>query len=210
VKKVIALSTDKAANPANLYGATKLCSDKLMIAANKLKSNQATKFSAVRYGNVLGSRGSVIPFFLEHKKEGFIPITDKKMTRFWITLDQGVDFVLNSLEIMKGGEIFIPKIKSFSVLDIAAIVAPGMPVRIIGIRPGEKIHEVMITEDDSNTTFDLSNCFAIVSESVPSYNYYESSHKKVQPGFRYSSDNNQEWYTEQSFTELLKELNLLK
>jgi UDP-N-acetylglucosamine 4,6-dehydratase len=210
VKKVIALSTDKAANPANLYGATKLCSDKLMIAANKLKSNQVTKFSAVRYGNVLGSRGSVIPFFLEHKKEGFIPITDKKMTRFWITLDQGVDFVLNSLEIMKGGEIFIPKIKSFSVLDIAAIVAPGMPIRIIGIRPGEKIHEVMITEDDSNTTFDLSNCFAIVSESVPSYNYYESSHKKVQSGFRYSSDNNQDWYTEQSFTELLKELNLLK
>jgi UDP-N-acetylglucosamine 4,6-dehydratase len=111
---------------------------------------------------------------------------------------------------MRGGEIFIPKIKSFSVLDIAAIVAPGMPIRIIGIRPGEKIHEVMITEDDSNTTFDLSNCFAIVSESVPSYSYYESSHKKVQSGFRYSSDNNQDWYTEQSFTELLKELNLLK
>ena len=210
VKKVIALSTDKAANPANLYGATKLCSDKLMIAANKIKSDQVTKFSAVRYGNVLGSRGSVIPFFLERKKDGFIPITDEKMTRFWITLDQGVDFVLNSLEIMKGGEIFVPKIKSFSVIDIAKIVAPGLPVRNIGIRPGEKIHEVMITEDDSNTTFDLLNCFAIVSESVPSYKYYESSHKKVQSGFRYSSDNNQEWFTVDSFTELLKELNLLK
>ena len=210
VKKVIALSTDKAANPANLYGATKLCSDKLMIAANKIKSDQVTKFSAVRYGNVLGSRGSVIPFFLECKKDGFIPITDDKMTRFWITLDQGVDFVLSSLEIMKGGEIFVPKIKSFSVLDIAKIVAPGLPVRNIGIRPGEKIHEVMITEDDSNTTFDLLNCFAIVSESVPSYRHYESNHRKVQSGFRYSSDNNREWFTAESFAELLKELNLLK
>jgi UDP-N-acetylglucosamine 4,6-dehydratase len=209
VDKVIALSTDKAANPANLYGATKLCSDKLMIAANMLESSAKTKFSAVRYGNVLGSRGSVIPFFLSMKKEGFIPITDLKMTRFWITIEQGVNFVLDSLNTMKGGEIFVPKIKSFTVEKIARIVAPDLPIRIIGVRPGEKIHEVMVTEDDSNTTFNLSNCFAIVSENVPSYSYYLKNFEKVQTGFRYSSDSNEDWYSIESFTELLKELNLL-
>lgn len=181
-----------------------------MIAANKLETNQVTQFSAVRYGNVLGSRGSVIPFFLDHKKAGFIPITDNKMTRFWITLTQGVDFVLKSLNIMHGGEIFVPKIKSFSVVDLADVVAPGLPLRNIGVRPGEKVHEVMITEDDSNTTFDLLDCFAIVSESVPSFKFYTSNYQKVPTGFKYSSDNNKEWYTKESFTFLLKELNLLK
>lgn len=210
VKKVIALSTDKAANPANLYGATKLCSDKLIIAANKLEANQVTQFSAVRYGNVLGSRGSVIPFFLEHKKAGFIPITDNRMTRFWITLTQGVDFVLKSLNVMHGGEIFVPKIKSFSVVDLADVVAPSLPLRNIGVRPGEKIHEVMITEDDSNITFDLLDCFAIVSDSVPSFPFYKSNYAKVPVGFKYSSDNNKEWFTKESFTMLLKELNLLR
>jgi len=150
VKKVVALSTDKAANPANLYGATKLCSDKLMIAGNILAGSRETRFACVRYGNVLGSRGSVIPFFLDKAKEGVLPITDERMTRFWLTIEDGVQFVLDSLERMHGGEIFVPKIPSFKVTDVARVVCPGIPTKVIGIRSGEKLHEVMITEDDSH------------------------------------------------------------
>ena len=148
VEKVVALSTDKAANPANLYGATKLCSDKLMVAGNNLAGYRDTRFAVVRYGNVLGSRGSVIPFFKEKAKDGLIPITDDRMTRFWLTIEDGVQFVIDSLERMIGGEIFVPKIPSFKVTDVAAVVCPGIKTQIIGIRPGEKLHEVMIRSEE--------------------------------------------------------------
>ena len=166
VKNVIALSTDKAANPANLYGATKLCSDKLMISGNTMPGNAVTKFSVVRYGNVLGSRGSVVPFFKEKSKSGVIPITDTDMTRFWLTIEDGVDFVLKSIERMQGGEIFVPKIPSFKVVDVAKVVAPDAKTEIIGIRPGEKLHEVMITEDDSFYTLEFDDYYVILSPEL--------------------------------------------
>lgn len=209
VKKVIALSTDKASNPINLYGATKLCSDKLMVAGNKINSNQGTKFSAVRYGNVLGSRGSVIPFFLEQKKFGVIPITDVRMTRFWITLNQGVDFVLTCLSEMLGGEIFVPKIPSFKVTDLAEIIAPDVPKRVVGIRPGEKIHEVMITEDDAPNTVETNFGYAILTTELLENMHYSRSAKKVPESFRYSSENNPLWFTPESFRKLLEENGIL-
>jgi UDP-N-acetylglucosamine 4,6-dehydratase len=209
IERVIALSTDKAANPANLYGATKLCSDKLMIAGNALSGKRKIKFSVVRYGNVLGSRGSVIPFFLERAKHGRIPITDERMTRFWLTLDEGVQFVLESLERMHGGEIFVPKIPSFKVTDVAEVVCPGVPTEIIGIRPGEKLHEVMITEDDSYNTFEFDLYYAIVAPNSPSRPLYDSSAKRVSEGFRYSSDNNSLWHSPSTFKAVLKENGIL-
>jgi UDP-N-acetylglucosamine 4,6-dehydratase len=163
VDKVIALSTDKAANPINLYGATKLASDKLFVAANNTAGARRTRFSVVRYGNVFGSRGSVVPFFrkLLADKEPFIPITDSRMTRFWITLDQGVNFVIKSFERMHGGEILVPRIPSMRVVDLAEAVAPGMPIKIVGIRPGEKLHEVMCPRDDSHLTLEFADHFVI-------------------------------------------------
>jgi UDP-N-acetylglucosamine 4,6-dehydratase/5-epimerase len=152
VKKVIALSTDKAANPINLYGATKLCSDKLFVAGNSYVGRNQTTFSVVRYGNVVGSRGSVIPYFLKQKKTGILPITDKRMTRFWITLEQGVHFVLRCMERMVGGELFVPKIPSMNIMDLAKAIDPKCKIEFIGIRPGEKIHEVLITKDDALRT----------------------------------------------------------
>jgi UDP-N-acetylglucosamine 4,6-dehydratase len=209
VERVIALSTDKAANPANLYGATKLCSDKLMVAGNALSGKRKIKFSVVRYGNVLGSRGSVIPFFLEKAKQGRIPITDERMTRFWLTLDDGVQFVLDSLETMHGGEIFVPKIASFKVTDVAEVVCPGIATEIIGIRPGEKLHEVMITEDDSYNTFDFESHYAIVAPNSPTRPFYDANAKKVPEGFRYSSDNNPLWHSSSSFRAVLNENGIL-
>ncbi len=209
ISKVVALSTDKAANPANLYGATKLCSDKLMVAGNILAGSRGTKFACVRYGNVLGSRGSVIPFFLERAKEGSLPITDERMTRFWLTIEDGVQFVLDSLERMHGGEIFVPKIPSFKVTDVARVVCPGIPTRVIGIRPGEKLHEIMITEDDSNYTYEFEDHFAILSPSLLASGSYRDSGKKVAEGFNFSSDNNQVWHTDESFLKLLKEHGIL-
>jgi UDP-N-acetylglucosamine 4,6-dehydratase len=209
VKKVIALSTDKAANPANLYGATKLCSDKLMVAGNTLAGLKETRFSVVRYGNVLGSRGSVIPFFQQKSQEGVIPITDEKMTRFWLTIEDGVQFVLDSLERMYGGEIFVPKIPSFKVVDVARVVAPGVPNKIIGIRPGEKLHEVMITEDDSHYTREFEDHYAILSPALINSGNYNDKGKKVPEGFRFSSDNNPLWHTEETFHRVLKENGLL-
>ena len=209
VQKVVALSTDKAANPANLYGATKLCSDKLMTAGNVLAGSHETRFSCVRYGNVLGSRGSVIPFFLEKAKEGSIPITDERMTRFWLTIDSGVQFVLDSVERMHGGEIFVPKIPSFKVTDVAKVVCPGVPTRIIGIRPGEKLHEVMITEDDSHTTYEFEDYFAILSPALISSGTYRDKGKKVKEGFRYASDNNPVWHTDETFLKLLYDHGIL-
>ena len=163
VEKVIALSTDKAANPINLYGATKLASDKLFVAANNIAGGHRTRFAAVRYGNVVGSRGSVVPFFEKRIAEGCteLPITDPRMTRFWITLQQGVDFVLKNFQRMHGGEIFVPKIPSIKVVDLARAMAPDLPHRIIGIRPGEKLHEIMCPADDSHLTLEFSDHFVI-------------------------------------------------
>lgn len=205
IQRVVALSTDKAANPANLYGATKLCSDKLMIAGNTLAGSRDTRFSAVRYGNVLGSRGSVIPFFLDRAKAGSIPITDERMTRFWLTIQEGVNFVLDSFERMHGGEIFVPKIPSFKVTDVARVVCPGVPTEIVGIRPGEKLHEVMITEDDSHSTYEFEDYFAIISPALKVSGVYENIGKRVEEGFRFSSDNNRIWHTDESFLKVLKE-----
>jgi UDP-N-acetylglucosamine 4,6-dehydratase len=209
VDRVIALSTDKAANPANLYGATKLCSDKLMIAGNYLSTEKRTKFSVVRYGNVLGSRGSVIPFFQDMKTKGSIPITDSRMTRFWLTLDRGVDLVLKGLSDMHGGEIFVPKIPSFKVTDVAKIVAPGCPTHIIGIRPGEKLHEVMITEDDSLYTVEFEDYYAILSPNLLETRKDVLTKNLVPEGFSYRSDTNTWWHTDETFKEVLKTINLL-
>lgn len=197
VKKVVALSTDKAASPINLYGATKLASDKIMVAANNLSGKQGARFAVVRYGNVIGSRGSVVPFFQDLVQQGAksIPITDPRMTRFWITLEQGVAFVLSSLALMRGGEIFVPKIPSMKIVDLAHALAPGVPHEVVGIRPGEKLHEVMITEDDARMTLQLEDRYAI----CPARAGWKRDHldaagaKAVADGFRYSSDQNAEW-----------------
>lgn len=161
VKKVIALSTDKAANPINLYGATKLCSDKLFIAGNAYVGEKETTFSVVRYGNVVGSRGSVIPLFLKERETGILPITDSRMTRFWITLEQGVNFVIKSFDQMVGGEIFVPKIPSMNIMELAQAICPNCQIKIIGIRPGEKLHELMITKDDASKTIEFADYYVI-------------------------------------------------
>lgn len=209
VKLVLALSTDKAANPANLYGATKLCSDKLMVAGNVLAGKRDSKFSVVRYGNVLGSRGSVIPFFKQQQEVGSLPITDEKMTRFWLTIEDGVEFVLKSLQRMQGGEIFVPKIPSFKVIDVARVVSPNTPTRIIGIRPGEKLHEVMITEDDSAFTLEFEDFYAILPPFLLDSKYYKHKGKKVPFGFSFSSENNELWHTHESFKSLLNKAGIL-
>ena len=209
VERVIALSTDKAANPANLYGATKLCSDKLIIAGNTLSKHSNTTFSVVRYGNVLGSRGSVIPFFKEMALTGQIPITDFRMTRFWLTLSQGVELVFRALDLMQGGEIYVPKIPSFKVTDVARIIAPGIPTYEIGIRPGEKLHEVMITEDDSYYTREFEDFYTILSPELLNSEFYASLGQKVDEGFSYRSDTNPIWFSDETFVSLLKQNFLL-
>jgi len=209
ISSVIALSSDKASNPANLYGATKLCSDKLIIAGNNLTREKLPIFSVVRYGNILGSRGSVIPLFLQQAKTGTITITNEKMTRFWLSLDDGVDFVLNSIKTMQGGEIFIPKIPSFRVIDAAKVVAPEAKINIIGIRPGEKLHEIMITEDDSFHTREFENSYVILSPDLIKSDSYKNSGKPVAENFRYSSDKNALWHTHESFAEKLASIGLV-
>jgi UDP-N-acetylglucosamine 4,6-dehydratase len=196
VKKVIALSTDKAANPVNLYGATKLCSDKLFVAGNSMSAGHGTVFSVVRYGNVVGSRGSVIPFFLKQKKSGKLTVTDKRMTRFSISLQDGVNFVLKNLERMHGGEVFVPRIPSYNIMDVAEAVAPGIPVDIIGIRPGEKLHELMIPEDEARHTVEFEDYFVI----QPDFPWWNSEYLllgnggQISPdGFSYKSDTNSQW-----------------
>tara|TARA_B110000008_G_scaffold277009_1_gene317453 strand:- start:36 stop:1049 length:1014 start_codon:yes stop_codon:yes gene_type:complete len=197
VKHVVALSTDKACAPINLYGATKLVSDKLFTAANNISGSKDIKFSVVRYGNVMGSRGSVIPFFMAKKKDGVLPITHNEMTRFNISLQDGVDMVMYALNNHLGGEIFIPKIPSYRILDIAAAIAPECETNIVGIRPGEKLHEEMITDTDSLNTIDLGNYYAILPSVSFSYteNDYMSHHKadKVPFGFKYNSGTNSQW-----------------
>ncbi len=197
VSRVIALSTDKAANPINLYGASKLASDKIFIAANNLAGKSDTRFAVVRYGNVVGSRGSVIPHFRKLITEGAdrLPLTDERMTRFWITLQQGVNFVVTSLAMMRGGEIFVPKIPSMRMTDLAHCMAPDLPICVVGIRPGEKLHEVMVTEDDSRQTLELADRYVI----EPSFTWWQrepyiaSGATPVPEGFRYASDTNTDW-----------------
>lgn len=196
VRRVVALSTDKAANPINLYGASKLASDKLFVAGNNMAGSIATRFAVVRYGNVLGSRGSVVPLFRRLLTEGAkeLPITDERMTRFWITLDQGVDFVLSSLQMMRGGEIFVPKIPSSTVVDLARAMAPDIAIRNVGIRPGEKLHELMITEDDARTTLEMDDRYVI----EPAFGWWDretylgDGAQSVDDGFVFASNRNPE------------------
>jgi UDP-N-acetylglucosamine 4,6-dehydratase/5-epimerase len=208
VERVVALSTDKAANPINLYGATKLCSDKLFIGGNVYAGKKNTRFSVVRYGNVVGSRGSVIPFFLNKRKTGTLPITDARMTRFWITLQQGVDFVIDCAQTMRGGELYVPKIPSMNIMDLAAAIAPECKTEVVGIRPGEKLHEVMVPEDDARLTVELADRFVI----QPAFNWFEHAHyadaKKCPDGFRYGSDNNTKWLTRPELVEMIARLEL--
>lgn len=210
VKKVIALSTDKAANPVNLYGATKLASDKLFVAANNMVGKEYPQFSVVRYGNVVGSRGSVVPFFNQLINNGCqeLPVTDEKMTRFWITLQQGVDFVLKNFSRMQGGEIFVPKIPSVKITDLAESVAPGMPIKIIGIRPGEKLHETMCPRDDSHLTLDFDDHYVIkptIQFNQPvdfTTNSLGETGKSVEQGFSYNSGSNPCFLTTEEISEL--------
>lgn len=208
VKRVVALSTDKAAAPSNLYGATKLCSDKLFVAANNMCGSRDLRLSVVRYGNVMGSRGSVIPFFLEKRKTGVLPITDKAMTRFNISLDDGVNMVLWALETAFGGEIFVPKIPSYRVIDVAEAIDPTCEYRIIGIRPGEKIHEEMITTSDSFNTVDLGQYYAILPspEHKLIAQYLEQPNVSAVPqGFYYDSGNNADFLTVNQLRQLIKQ-----
>jgi len=210
VKKVVALSTDKAANPVNLYGATKLCSDKLFVAANSYSGTHRTRFSVVRYGNVVGSRGSVIPYFLAQRSTGVLHVTDPRMTRFLITLDQGVEFVLKCLDVMLGGEIFVPKIPSVKILDLAKVIGPGCRHEIIGIRPGEKLHEMMVSQDDARMTLETLGMFVI----QPSHDYW--THKEYarslpgcrpcKDGFCYASDTNEQWLDEREIKFLVAQV----
>lgn len=210
VKRLVALSTDKAANPINLYGATKLASDKIFVAGNNVSGSTGVRFSVVRYGNVIGSRGSVFPFFRKLIDEGadHLPITDPRMTRFWITLQKGVDFVLSSLQHMQGGEIFVPKIPSMKITDLATSMAPNLEQRVIGIRPGEKLHEVMVPADLSRSTVELGDRYVI----LPSFQAwsdgpdYSKVSKPVEDDFEYSSDKNDLWLDPEGLQSILAEL----
>lgn len=208
VKRVVALSTDKAAAPVNLYGATKLCSDKLFVAANNMKGKRDLKLSIVRYGNVIGSRGSVVPFFLSKQNKEKLPITDSGMTRFNITLEEGVDLVLYALENALGGEIFVPKIPSYRITDMAEAISPNSEQEIVGIRPGEKLHEEMITESDSLNTIELDNKYIILPSDIEKkrrekyLEYYNA--KNVEVGFKYNSGNNPDWLTVDDLRKIIK------
>jgi UDP-N-acetylglucosamine 4,6-dehydratase len=204
VRRVVALSTDKASSPTNLYGATKLVSDKLFVDGNAYAGSRPTRFSVVRYGNVLGSRGSVVPFFRTQLANGakVLPITDDRMTRFWITLPQGVQFVLDSLELMRGGEIFVPKIPSMRVVDLAKAMAPHVGLEVVGIRPGEKLHEELISEHDARRTSDLGGCYSI----EPDMEWIEERERRGNPlpaDFRYTSDTNRDWLSVEQLKALL-------
>ena len=206
VDRVIAVSTDKAVNPVNLYGATKLCAEKLFVQGNAYSTHGGTRFSCARYGNVMASRGSVIPIFIQQRTTGTVTITDKRMTRFWITLDQGVEFVLRGLQWMRGGEIFVPKIPSMSIMDLAAAIAPGCEVKFTGIRPGEKIHELLVSPDESRQALEFSDMFVI----RPSHSWWDvggpDGGKSLSDGFRYGSDNNPNWLTVEKIQEMVANL----
>ncbi len=204
VERVVALSTDKACNPVNLYGATKLCSDKLFVAGNSYTGAAPTRFSVVRYGNVIGSRGSVVPLFIKMRESGRLTITDKEMTRFWITLDQGVDLVMLALKMMTGGEIFVPKIPSMKIVDLARIIGPDCELVETGIRPGEKLHEVMISADDARSTFEFDNHYVV----EPHFAWWSREDrgeggKPVPRGFEYDSASNTQWLDEAGLREMI-------
>src|SRR5215468_5138081 len=202
VRRILALSTDKAVNPINLYGATKLCAEKMFVQANAYAGSQESRFSCARYGNVVGSRGSVIPVFQEQRRHGRITLTDARMTRFWLTLEQGVRFVISSIEQMHGGEIFVPKIPSMRLLDLAETIAPGCEVEYIGIRPGEKLHEVLVSDDEARNTVETDEMFVI----QPSHPWWKTENwvngTRLPDGFRYSSDTNERWLTRNELEEL--------
>jgi UDP-N-acetylglucosamine 4,6-dehydratase len=207
VKKVIALSTDKACNPINLYGATKLCSDKLFIAGNSYVGADQTIFGVVRYGNVVGSRGSVIPFFLKERAKGVLPITDPRMTRFWITLEQGVQFVLDCLDKMVGGELFVPKLPSMNIMDLARVIAPECETKVVGIRPGEKIHEVMISKDDARRTIEFDSFYMV----QPDFRFWTrranfAPTKAVPEDFEYNSGSNPRFLTVDQMKDMIQKL----
>jgi UDP-N-acetylglucosamine 4,6-dehydratase len=204
VERVMALSTDKAVNPVNLYGATKLCAEKLFVQGNAYSGGGRPRFSCARYGNVVGSRGSVVPLFLEQRKTGTVTVTDPRMTRFWITLDQGVEFVVRAIERMQGGEIFVPKIPSMRVVDVATTLAPGCDVRVIGIRPGEKLHEVLVSEDEARHAIETDDSFVISPEFPWWGDNRPPEGKRPAEGFRYSSDANAAWLTPEELHSLLK------
>ena len=208
VEKVVALSTDKAANPINLYGATKLCSDKLFTAGNAYAGGKKTRFSVVRYGNVMGSRGSVIPLFQEQKEKGKITITDRRMTRFWITLEEAVEMVLLTLKEMQGGEIFIPKIPSMKITDLAQAIAPDCEQETIGIRPGEKLHEVLISKSDARQTLEFNDYYIIEPNFEWWNSYNHEAGEEVADGFKYSSDNNSQWLTIEEMRNKIEKLDL--
>lgn len=210
VKRVIALSTDKAASPINLYGATKLASDKMFVSANSMSGEAKTRFSVVRYGNVIGSRGSVIPFFLKCKEEGkkVLPVTDHRMTRFWLTLEQGVEFVIRSFERMRGGEIFVPKMPSMKIVDVAKTIHPESDIQVTGIRPGEKLHEVVVSSGDSHNTIEFDSYFVI----QPAFPWWDKEvfadsqgGSRVPDFFEYSSDKNSQWLTPPQLLELINQ-----
>lgn len=204
VEKVIALSSDKAVNPVNLYGATKLCADKMFIAGNSYVGYKGRPvFGIVRYGNVIGSRGSVVPFFREKSKTGKVPITDERMTRFWITLEQAVEFVIKCLTIMKGGEIFIPKIPSMKIVDLASIIAPECGFEIVGIRPGEKLHEILIPEDEIRYTIEYDDLYIIQPDILGREEKNWKDGRKLPEGFIYSSDKNERWLTKEEVEKIL-------
>lgn len=204
VKRILALSTDKAVNPINLYGATKLCAEKMFVQANAYAGAQETRFSCARYGNVVGSRGSVIPVFMEQRKNGRITITDPRMTRFWLTLEHGVRFVIASIEQMHGGEIFVPKIPSMRLVDLAEAIAPGCLVEYIGIRAGEKLHEVLLSEDEARNAVELDQMYVI----QPSHPWWKKANwvqgRELASGFRYSSDTNEQWLSHEQLQELIE------
>ncbi len=203
VRRVLALSTDKAVNPINLYGATKLCAEKIFVQANAYAGAQDSRLSCARYGNVVGSRGSVIPVFLEQKRRGRITVTDPRMTRFWLTLDQGVRFVVSCIEQMHGGEIFVPKIPSMRLVDLAEAVAPGCEIETIGIRPGEKLHEVLVSEDEARNALEVEDRYII----QPSHSWWRRENwvnaRPLPEGFRYASDSNDRWLTNRELQDLI-------
>ncbi len=206
VEKVIAISTDKAVNPINLYGATKLCAEKIFVQGNSYTGEKRTEISCVRYGNVVGSRGSVIPIFKEQRKKGSLTITDERMTRFWITIEQGVEFVVKCIDRMHGGEIFIPKIPSMKITELAESIAPGCKRKIVGIRPGEKIHEVLISEDEARQTVELEDMFVI----QPAHHWWKvekwADAKSLPDGFRYASDTNNQWLSKEDLQRMIEDI----
>jgi len=205
IKRVIALSTDKAVNPINLYGATKLAAEKLFVQSNAYAGGRLSRFSCVRYGNVVGSRGSVVPMFLQQKQNGVITITDERMTRFWISLEQGVHFVIRCLEEMRGGEVFVPKIPSMNMMDLAKVIAPESKIEIIGIRPGEKLHEVLISEDEARTVVEMEDMYIVQpAEAFWFGREWENMGKLLKDDFRYASNTNSEWLTLQELSEIIQ------